>query len=206
MAAPSSTASPLPTAWLAPPPGLLPSAHKATIEPASIVVSAVLATCVIIFVFLIFNRSKKSDYPDNSAGPKEAHRQPEISRPIAIDTVDTRPAHPPISRVASSSASRWPVTQPWQALDRVVERPRPVELADRAVRRPTVLQNPPTQQFNGTLQAPSNQKYNNTRQTQNIPQSPIELEVCHPAPLPTHQHSTFLPPSPLHHNHPPIDA
>jgi hypothetical protein len=212
MAASSSPASALPTAWLAPPPGLLSSANKATIEPASIAVSAVIAAFVIIFVFLIFNR-KKRKYVDDFTKPADAEEAPrrlEISRPVAIDTVNNRAARPAFSSTPSRASTHWPVTQPSfqiqeprQALKDDVHRPRPTELADAPARGPgyPYQQRPPIQQFNETHQAPLNQRYNNYRQISithnkpNIPQSPVELEVRQSAltygSAPAHQYNMF---------------
>lgn len=65
MAVPSSTKNELPTVWLAPPAGLLPSSHKVKIEPAPIAISSVLALLVFLIVTLIFNKRKKDIYLDD---------------------------------------------------------------------------------------------------------------------------------------------
>ncbi|KAF1841468.1 uncharacterized protein K460DRAFT_167976 [Cucurbitaria berberidis CBS 394.84] len=59
MAAPSPTSNQLPTVWLAPPEGLLPSSHKIKVEPAPIAISSALALLVLLIVSLIFNNKKK---------------------------------------------------------------------------------------------------------------------------------------------------
>jgi hypothetical protein len=51
--------SPLPTAWLAPPEGLLPSNHIIKIEPVPIAISATIAFVVGSVAIILFNRKEK---------------------------------------------------------------------------------------------------------------------------------------------------
>jgi hypothetical protein len=53
------TESALPTAWLAPPEGLLPSNHITKIEPVPIAISAVIALVVGALAIVLFNRRGK---------------------------------------------------------------------------------------------------------------------------------------------------
>jgi hypothetical protein len=55
----SSADSSLPTAWLAPPPGLLPSNHTVKIEPVPTSISATLALTIGVIFILLFNYGKK---------------------------------------------------------------------------------------------------------------------------------------------------
>lgn len=50
---------PLPTAWLAPPDGLLPSNHATKIEPVPIAISATVAVVISAVVFILFHRKGK---------------------------------------------------------------------------------------------------------------------------------------------------
>jgi hypothetical protein len=71
----SSADSSLPTAWLAPPPGLLPSNHTVKIEPVPIAISATLALIISAIFIIIFNYGKKQmfleDRISNNAEGKE---------------------------------------------------------------------------------------------------------------------------------------
>jgi hypothetical protein len=146
-------------------------------------------------VLLVFNQKEKKNSKDNSARTAEAEEAPillHISGPILparAEGAAIRPASRASSR-PSTSGTRWPVTQPRHALGGVEGR-RGVELADNPIRRPVDRYNPPTQQYNETRQQQLlMQDYANLHQlpcTQNIspsqpqPQSPVELEVRHPA-------------------------
>ncbi|CAO2657647.1 Nn.00g037730.m01.CDS01 [Neocucurbitaria sp. VM-36] len=58
MATLSSPNSQLPTVWLVPPEGLLPSSHNIKVEPIPIAISSVLALLILLIVTLIFNNMK----------------------------------------------------------------------------------------------------------------------------------------------------
>jgi hypothetical protein len=55
----TSTGSSLPTAWLAPPPGLLHSDHATRIAPVPIAISVTLTIIVGVFVVFLFTRGNK---------------------------------------------------------------------------------------------------------------------------------------------------
>ncbi|KAF1945120.1 hypothetical protein EJ02DRAFT_419902 [Clathrospora elynae] len=96
---PSLPAIQLPTVWLAPPEALLPSNHKATIEPASIAVSAALASIVIILVFLIFKMKKGCCFDDRIKESSSVTKRLEISRPIRMEEMERFTAVPVQERV-----------------------------------------------------------------------------------------------------------
>lgn len=75
----------LPTFWLAPPPGLLHSPHHPAIEPASIAISALLATLILIFLATFLIKKPQGNFLDNTNGSlssEQADKHLTISGPL----------------------------------------------------------------------------------------------------------------------------
>ncbi|KAE8824594.1 hypothetical protein PTNB85_09358 [Pyrenophora teres f. teres] len=84
----SASTDPLPTFTISPPPLLLPSAHahETTIEPASIAISAVIATLVLALLILSFtNKRNNSNSTANKSETKSTPRPLRISGPLGLE-------------------------------------------------------------------------------------------------------------------------
>lgn len=89
----TATGSSLPTAWLAPPPGLLPTTQKIKVTPVPIAISATIALFIGALVMLLFSRKHKDVYlpdkpaeiPHHSAPAAPAEDNPlHISSPVEV--------------------------------------------------------------------------------------------------------------------------
>ncbi|KAH5337806.1 hypothetical protein HBI23_012000 [Parastagonospora nodorum] len=85
----TATGSSLPTAWLAPPPGLLPTNQKVKITPVPIAISATIALIIGALVMLLFNRKHKDVYLSDKPAPvpeKEEPKAPAEDNPLHISS------------------------------------------------------------------------------------------------------------------------
>jgi hypothetical protein len=57
----------LPTLWLAPPPGFAASSHDPNIEPASIAISAIFASLVVVLVAVIISKKNRGSFLDDTS-------------------------------------------------------------------------------------------------------------------------------------------
>jgi hypothetical protein len=75
----TSTASTLPTAWLAPPPGLLNSDHAIKIAPVPIAISVTLAFIVGTLVVILFTRGNKDVFLEDKIIATQTNVEPLIA-------------------------------------------------------------------------------------------------------------------------------
>ncbi|KAE8861966.1 hypothetical protein PTNB73_07520 [Pyrenophora teres f. teres] len=107
----SASTDPLPTFTISPPPLLLPSAHahETTIEPASIAISAVIATLVLALLILSFtNKRNNSNSTANKSETKSTPRPLRISGPLGLE----HPGDATLQHVPSTTTNPLSTTKP----------------------------------------------------------------------------------------------
>jgi hypothetical protein len=172
----SSAASPIPTVWLAPPPGLLPSTYTFVIEPASIAISAILATSTLIFISIVFSKKNKSNFLDDTGGTtlsEQPDKRLTISGPLDDVLRRNGTAAPPIPRLWSGFSSSNEEIQRVGELDGSAEA---AAAAAAANRRTFELANSPARMPNTSHNA-----------TLAYPPYPVELDILLRSPEPLQQ-------------------
>lgn len=104
----TATGSSLPTAWLAPPPGLLPTNQKIKVTPVPIAISATISLIIGALVMVLFSRKHKDVYLPDKPAQIPHHEEPKapaeenplhISSPVEVRVPST------IQRALSHSKS-----------------------------------------------------------------------------------------------------
>jgi hypothetical protein len=101
----TSTTTTLPTAWLAPPEGLLPGNHKVNISPIPIAISSTITVLVGALVIILFKYKKKGMFlkdhiiHDSDNGGPTTNQTPRVSQVPAIQ-------YPPPTLTSSKPAPR----------------------------------------------------------------------------------------------------
>lgn len=133
---PSPTDSSRPTAWLAPPPGLLPSNHPVKIEPVPLAVSATLALIVGAVFIILFNYAKKEMFLQDKIMTDQAEEADyeNLKEFASVTEASTHVQRPPPSRIDKSMISEptlIPKTRNDSASDAMrapsLQSPRPVQ-------------------------------------------------------------------------------
>jgi hypothetical protein len=112
----SSSAIPLPTAWLAPPDGLIPSKHPATIELVPLAIGATLAFIVLVLTIILAVCDKRGVFVEDTiadsyiiSGPAAISRTDDTASRPAMRTTRTVPASvDPTSTVSTSHVNPAP--------------------------------------------------------------------------------------------------
>jgi hypothetical protein len=171
--------------WLAPPPGLLPSSHNPTIEPASIAISAIFAILALIILAVFSSKKNKGNYLDDTSESTQPNKRLMITGPL--DNVLGR------NGVAAQSIPRL-----WSGFSSSNEEIRRIGPVDRdgetaatatASRRAFELANAPARVPN---------TYHNAALP--YPPYPVELDVLPSSPQQIRHTSTYnvrSPPSPI---------
>ncbi|KAF1913871.1 hypothetical protein BDU57DRAFT_325824 [Ampelomyces quisqualis] len=115
MSAMTSTGSPLPTAWLAPPPGLVHSNQVTTIEPVPIAISATIALVVGAIIFILFRRKDKEIFlgdritsAPETENPADASRHVKVRNNMPVNISAPQVLHlPPTQRTLTNPHSRF---------------------------------------------------------------------------------------------------
>jgi hypothetical protein len=143
----TSTASALPTTWLAPPERLLPANHKINIQPIPIAISSTIAIIIGALVIILFSHKRKDMFledriiyaPDNE-NPAPTTTRIATTQHIPHVTEVPEPQNPSLTLPTSSSVP--PSLEPRPKLDAMLG--LPVNSASRHNRRaqtsPTVHQ------------------------------------------------------------------